>query len=377
MEEAGCVAVGEAVETPVERTPLECAIDDMCAQLPAELEVQFVAGLRSAMECILDCKLATASGFAGCHVAHICKEKIHKVWQKRYGIAIQQEDVVLAEKVDWKRNFLCFQFDDVGFVASDVADLTKHSPFNAKIGQESLMPWFCDFEGGFTCVSRSSFNSNAPQNLNCAQTGTEKTGQAYALCDNIAGLSQVKKLLLENLSALGQKDKSTDDCQSDTEYIVDQLKSKGFCAWACASNANEFGSPVPRLRTYWLACHLEDKGNNDAAIHFAISLFAAFKLPHRTDASSFITKDDYTRQAEADKLGFPTLFNEQSVRIPKRQKADLEWKFVHKEAFEEAGMVWPVDHDCPEVNTPGMVDREVEVALFVHKVFAPSWRRCP
>ena len=102
-----------------------------------------------------------------------------------------------------------------------------------------------------------------------------------------------------------------------------------------------------------------------------------FKLPHKTDASSFITKDDCTRQAEADKLGFPTLFNEQSVRLPKRQKADLEWKCVHKEAFEEAGMVWPVDHDCPEVNTSGMIDREIEVAVFMHKVFAPSWRRCP
>ena len=183
------------------------------------------------------------------------------------------------------------------------------------------------------------------------QKGAERTGKAYALCDHIAGLSQVKKLLLENLSALGQKDKSTDDSQSDAEYIVDQLKSKGFCAWACPSNANEFGSLVPRLRTYWLACHLEDKGNNDVATQFAISLLRAFKLPHRTDASSFITKDDYTRQAEADKLGFPTLFNEQSVRLPKRQKADLEWKCVRKEAFEEAGMVWPVDHDCPEVNT--------------------------
>ena len=101
----------------------------MCAQLPPELEVQLVAGLCSAMERSLDCKLATVAGFAGCHVAHICKEKIHKVWQKRYGIAIQQEDVVLAEKVDWKRNFLCFQFDDVGCVASVVADLTntRHS----------------------------------------------------------------------------------------------------------------------------------------------------------------------------------------------------------------------------------------------------------
>ena len=87
------------------------------------------------------------------------------------------------------------------------------------------------------------------------------------------------------------------------------------------------------MRTYWLACHLEDKGNNDAAIQFAISLFTAFKLPHRTDASSFIAKDDCTRQAEADKLGFPTLFNEQSVRLPKRQKADLEWIFVRKELF--------------------------------------------
>ena len=44
---------------------------------------------------------------------------------------------------------------------------------------------------------------------------------------------------------------------------------------------------------------------------------------------------------------------------------------MRKEAFEEQGMVWPVDHDCPEVNTSGMVDREIEVALFMHKVFAP------
>ena len=153
----------------------------MCAQLPPELEVQCVVALRSAAHHSLDCKLATAVGFAGCHVAHICNEKIHKVWQKRYGIAIQQEDVVFAEKVDWKRNFLCFQFDDVGFVASDVDDLTTHSPFNAKIGKESLMPWFCDFEGGFTCQSRSSYNSNASKNLNCVQKGTERLAKRVFL----------------------------------------------------------------------------------------------------------------------------------------------------------------------------------------------------
>ena len=43
--------------------------------------------------------------------------------------------------------------------------------------------------------------------------------------------------------------------------------------------------------------------------------------------------------------------------------------------FEEAGMFWPVDlskvdHDCPEVNTSGMLHREIEVAVFMHKVFA-------
>ena len=144
-------------------------------------------------------------------------------------------------------------------------------------------------------MSRSSFNANAPQNLNCVPKVAEKTGKAYALCGNIVGLSQVKNLWLENLSSLGQKDKSTDDSQSDTEYIVDQLKSKGVCMWSCASNANEFGSLVPRLRTYWFVCHLEDKGNNNVAIQFVIRLFTAFKLPHRTDASSFITKDDCTR----------------------------------------------------------------------------------
>ena len=90
------------------------------------------------------------------------------------------------------------------------------------------MPWFCDFEGGFTCVIRSPFTSNAPQNLKCVHKWTENTGKAYAMCDNIAGLSQVKKRRLEKLSALGQKDNSTDDSQRGTEYMVDQLKSKGF-----------------------------------------------------------------------------------------------------------------------------------------------------
>ena len=57
FEEAGCAAVGEAVENPVLCTPLECAIDDMCAQLPPELELQFVAGLRSATERSLDLQI--------------------------------------------------------------------------------------------------------------------------------------------------------------------------------------------------------------------------------------------------------------------------------------------------------------------------------
>ena len=47
----------------------------------------------------------------------------------------------------------------------------------------------------------------------------------------------------------------------------------------------------------------------------------------------------------------------------------------HNEAFEEASMYWPVDlstadHDCLEVNTSGVLHREIEVAVFVHKVFA-------
>ena len=59
-----------------------------------------------------------------------------------------------------------------------------------------------------------------------------------------------------------------------------------------------------------------------------------------------------------------------------RSKAELDRKFQHNEAFEEVGMFWPVDlssvyYDCPEVNTSGMLQREIEVAVFMHKVSTP------
>ena len=202
----------------------------MHEQLPADLEVEYAAALRAVEQRSMECKLTDAIGFAGANMSNRCKAKIRKIWQRRYGIHIQQDDVIVAEKVDWKRRFLGAQFD-VPFVATDVAHLTKSAAWNERAGEESLIPYFLSFEAGFTCASRTPFSCKANQNLNCVQHGTTETGAAYAACDQVADIPHVEKVLLECVSDLGQKEKGEPDEEpaiSDEMYIVQRLKANKY-----------------------------------------------------------------------------------------------------------------------------------------------------
>ena len=355
----------------VPRGRLQKSIWDMHEELPPDLEIAFVAGLKAMARRSEDTPVAEACGFGGCHISGLAMRKALEVWQERYGIRINHRVLVLAERVRWKRQFLHSQFE-FPFLLEDVSEMSRNKAVNLVLGREELLPRCDGFDGGFTCASRTKLSSKCSENIDCVQHGSAETGIAFSLCDRAIEHNSSEKVSLECVY-LGSKGETTE--KSDEEWIVERLEVRGLCSWSVTSNASAFSSPVDRVRTYWGAVKLKVKDTGPAATTFFLSLFRAFHLNYRHDACDCITVDTDLRRSEASKVGLPILHGA-GLRLSKRPKKDLGWKLEHKELFDEFGLPWPVDitqlgKDYPQIIFDGLSHREVEACIFLHSVFPP------
>ena len=90
-------------------------------------------------------------------------------------------------------------------------------------------------------------------------TSTAQTAVTYRSCSKLlfSPNSAYELAVLENVTALGQKDRSKEgsavDGTSDSEYIINDFKIHGWSCVAVDLDAKEYGSAATRLRTLFIA----------------------------------------------------------------------------------------------------------------------------
>ena len=116
-------------------------------------------------------------------------------------------------------------------------------------------------------------------------SSTAQTAVTYRSCAKIlfSANANYEIALLENITALGQKDRGKDggvDGLSDTEYIVNDFKVHGWMANAVDIDAKEYGSPAVRLRTLFIAMkgtgkHVVEKMALDSVFILSVSAYGS------------------------------------------------------------------------------------------------------
>ena len=147
--------------------------------MPAEVELEFVLGLRS-YERLLDGKPEMrASVCTGTDVAKKCLQKMRDVFETRYNVQLQFQTQLLCEKKPLKRLFLHSQFD-VEFMSTEAGDLANSRAFNDRTNDDDIVPYFDVLDAGVVCTSRTPQSSKCKENANCVQEGRSETGESYA-----------------------------------------------------------------------------------------------------------------------------------------------------------------------------------------------------
>ena len=96
-------------------------------------------------------------------------------------------------------------------------------------------------------------------------SSTAQTAVTYRSCSKLlfSASSSYELAVLENVTALGQKDRNKEgntlDGTSDSDYIINDFKIHGWSCIAVDVDAKDFGSPATRLRTIFIAMKGIDK----------------------------------------------------------------------------------------------------------------------
>ena len=182
---------------------------------------------------------------------------------------------------------------------------------------------------------------------------------------------------------------------SDAQYIVEKFKAEGALCFSEVLNAEEFMSPVPRVRLWWAVMRSIPPEDHEAATVFFKSILGAFKC---TDAlkftfplDRFIVRSLATLQKIAAQCHLP-LHSKFGIREPKTYTSDdkLEYKVAHKELSNIHKVTWPLkladtphswseEREGGSLKTPskvffnGMLPREREVAVWLDIKFPPEF----
>ena len=155
-----------------------------------------------------------------------------------------------------------------------------------------------------------------------------------------------------------------------------QLRDDGYWATSHILDADEYGSPVPRIRAWWGGLQgIPVQGRKASEADFFCSrLLRAFKLPAQTDMTEVIEMNSATRRAICNHIGVSSLEHTgiRESRSTEKNGGDQKWKEYHAELYQNVlGLVWPVVHSmlAAEICIDGLARREADAAYFLHKAF--------
>ena len=333
-----------------------------------EVELKFVQGLRAyacnntfPVPCVVPC--------SGCNIKVKADEALSRFWKERYGIAVDFQQLVHAEKDEAKQKFSLREFPHVfenGVMVADMNELADDSVQDVR-GFAKLLPRLQSLGSGFPCTSRTPMSSSMKDNINCVQEGKGATGQGLASILKILDKHpDVEEVLLECVVQLGQKVPSSS--QSDSEYIVSQLQNRRFWSIHVELEALEHGSCIPRHRLWWTG--LKDVSDHAGASQYFLSVLSTLKMPRDSFGLDLVfSLSDSDRRSEAQTCGLPCLadFGE---RLVKRTKLDMEYKTDHLSFCRRFSFPWPFDpSQYAGLVVGGMLPREQEVAVILNEAF--------
>ena len=332
--------------------------------LPPELEVDYLESLRNLQH---KSPIERWGLFAGCSVASKFYEGLSSVLRKSANINIAFHTRLLAEKAPDKQQFLMSQHAPP-FLVGDTKDLAGEKAVNvaSNDADAELLPFCLAADGGIPCVSRTPLSCQRTKNLGCVGDGRGATGVGFADVKNFVKTHNPEQIMLECVTQLGQV---PEDGQSDTAYMLSELRTLGYWAHTAHLDAVEYGSYPNRARQYWSALSGLEGSDNDIA-HFFTRLLNAFKLRDSFPPSYYITSDDDTRKEESSRLGLRT-YSEFGPRVVKSGRDDHAYKLEHKLIFEANHMPWPVNFESLHkgFNFAGMYSREMELTVLVEALW--------
>ena len=171
---------------------------------------------------------------------------------------------------------------------------------------------------------------------------------------------QFDVVTLENVPGIFRLSPITD--KSDSDYIEERLRDKGFWTTTASLDNKKLGANADRHR-WWLVAIRNLQGNwNQIDIYFHDIIKSCLMDEEMFEQCSSIDFNEGVREQRAEDLGLRTL-RDCGERFAKRgEKEDPTWKDVHYDYFLKVGYSWPPKIEAsPYILKNGLRRRELEV----------------
>ena len=192
--------------------------------------------------------LVWGSLFSGSDVFLRFIRKLERYWSRFLDKIPPSVAAFQCEANAQKQEFLSEQHGDCQFMFAEVASLLEVRVRELKWGGFHPVPSVEAVSAGFSCASRSKANSASAGNVGCVQKGTEKTGLTFQYLLNFIKRRLPKIILLENLEEL-----SAGGEESDTNFVLDELRKLGYTVEAVLIDATKYGSRARHVRLFFVA----------------------------------------------------------------------------------------------------------------------------
>ena len=305
--------------------------------------------------------MAVATACSGCDMLLQILGVLSQEMEAKWGFRPEFSHAFSVERDATKQAWLLNEFEHMQHLFKDVSELEGHTAYCLKECRDVLIPHAMLFAAGFSCTSRSRLNNSRSQNRGGIQNhGQDATATTWRGVAAYIKRCRPPMVVLENVQEL---DEVTEHAMTDAEYIIEFLEGSGYTCKFYKVHADKYGSPVPRVRLYFIGVH----GGGDKS--------EILQLTHETLEATYVNilfpwdrfllpaeevcKVREARQADAD-----------DDAPEKRRKISHPPRYLddHCDIFRTSLIEWPIDiSKMSEEFQAAMVslnDRQREIVVF-------------
>lgn len=373
-EMVGNVAASATASSVGWKPPLTIAMKQWFQRLPGKAVVAFCDFVRS--------KTFGPVGTAcsGSDMLMVVLATMQDYAKQELDLDLVVEQSFACEILPEKQAFLQSVHKKLGVLFEDAAGLSRPKLANLVTGREEVVPWSYCFAAGFSCVTHARNNMRAKSGSKhgastkgCVEKSEGKTGESYS---HIRGYIQNVRpplVLLENVpSLLEENDKSSDLCDSDAQYIVNDLATLGYKGRWFRVKADAFGSIVPRDRIYFVGFAQKAAGHNqDFRLDFIQECLDAMKFPENGNPlmlEHFLSGTTALESTFTNAMPDRVTENRTSTQpFFKAAKTTPLYMDEHISYYEIAGLPWPPRRGADECFSSA--ERAFQIAVLFAKHF--------